>query len=73
MKNHYLIETRNDAPGATGQVPWACDTIGDNPPRSYAECQADIEAFKGGACGPEFAESFANEADYRIVRIVDEA
>lgn len=65
----YIIETRNDHFGATGQVPWASDHIGDNPPRSYEDCVADVEAFKRGECGPEFAEGFERSADFRITEV----
>jgi hypothetical protein len=38
--------------------------IGENKPRSYAECEADIVALMRGACGPEFS---TNPDDYKIV------
>ena len=67
MKELYIIETRNDQPGATGQAPWASDTIGENEPRSHAECEADVAAFQSGECGPEFAAAFADASNWRIV------
>lgn len=60
----YIVECRNDRPGATGYVPWAPDMIGENEPRSEAQCQADIDAFVRGDCGPEFS---SDPDDYRIV------
>ena len=32
------------------------DTIGENRPRSLAECEADIAALLDGACGGDFAD-----------------
>lgn len=68
----YIIETRNDHLGASGQVPWASDTIGDNPPRPRGECEDDIAAFIRGDCGPDFSESFSDPENYRIVEVPEE-
>lgn len=45
---------------------WASDTIGDNKPRTYAECMADVDMFLFGACGPEFEELFSDKRQWRI-------
>lgn len=53
----YEIQIRNDGPGAKGQSPWAADMTGENEPRSYDVCLADMVALN--AADPEnwpFAE-----------------
>lgn len=62
----YEIQIRNNEPGATGQVPWASDMIGDNEPRSLEECQKDVAMFQRGDCGLEMADFFADDAMWRI-------
>jgi hypothetical protein len=64
MTQNYIVVFRNDHPGATGQVPWASDMLGENEPRSYETCEADITAFLRGDCGPEFS---TDPSDYKIV------
>jgi len=65
----YEIQTWNGEPGATGYVPWASDTIGDNPPRAEVECYADVEGLRG--LGGEWAETFATDAEGTLWRIVE--
>ena len=54
MKNKYEILAF-----VGGQ--WVSDAIGENAPRGYEECVADIAAFQRGDCGPEFTDGI-----YRI-------
>ncbi|MGC1582706.1 MAG: hypothetical protein WA766_14560 [Candidatus Acidiferrales bacterium] len=68
IEQTYIVICRNDRPGATWQVPWAADMVGQNEPRSYALCEADIAAFIRGESGPEFS---TDEDDYKIVEAGD--
>ena len=52
----YIVESKIDGLG------WCDDAIGNNEPRSYAACEADIAAFMAGSCGPDFVDG-----EYRIV------
>jgi hypothetical protein len=54
---NYVIESRtDDSPN------WSKHGIGDNPPRSEAECEAGIESLR--ALGHEWAT-----AEYRVVDV----
>ena len=53
MENTFeQFEVVTPNPHMGGEV--ESDTIGDNEPRSYAECEADVSAFRRGACGADF-------------------
>ena len=65
----FEIQTRNEHPGATGYVPWASDTIGENEPRSEEACMEDIRMFQAGDCGAEDAEFFANPDNWRVAPV----
>jgi hypothetical protein len=59
-RRHEVVTPNPDMDGA-----WESDTIGENEPRSFAECESDIEAFQAGECGPDMV------ADDYYIRNVD--
>jgi hypothetical protein len=53
----YEIQTLGDGNN------WESDTVGINEPRPYEVCVEDIESFKRGDCGPDFAEAFSEDPE----------
>ena len=58
----YIVESLYHPTPHVSQ--WITDGIGDNEPRSMAECEADIRAFRAGECGPDMITG-----TYRVVEV----
>jgi hypothetical protein len=64
----YKIETLYHPTELTDQ--WIDDAIGENAPRTYEDCLADVLAFRAGECGPDLAEAFGEGDEGKRWRIV---